>query len=47
MQTGLEKLDLAIEERTKRRLSWLGHVLRVYDIRLARQVVYWESNSTE
>ena len=32
---------------TYRRLRWLADVLHTDDIRLSRQVVYWESNSTK
>ena len=38
-KTGLRKLELIIKER---RLRWLGHVLRMEDSRIPRQVTRWE-----
>jgi len=38
-KTGLWKLELIIKER---RLRWLGHVLRMEDFRIPRQVIQRE-----
>jgi len=38
-KTGLRILELIIKDR---RLSWLGHVLRMEDSRIPRQAVQWE-----
>jgi len=38
-QTGLQKLELVIKERTPR---CLGHVLRMEDSRIPRQAIQWE-----
>jgi len=43
-QTQLEKIDLIIKER---RLRWLGHVLRMDDNRLPKQVVHWTVSGTK
>ena len=36
-QTG-QKLELSVQ---KRRLRWLGHVQRISDDRIAKQVLHW------
>jgi len=40
VQTGQEKLELSVQER---RLRWLGHVPRLSDDRIAKQVLHWVS----
>jgi len=42
-QAQLQKIDLIIK---KRRLRWLGHVLRMDDNRLPRQAVHWDISGT-
>jgi len=37
-QTGQEKLELSVQEH---RLRWLGHVQRMSDDRIAKQVLHW------
>jgi len=37
-QTSQEKLELSVQER---RLRWLGHVQRMRDDRMAKQVLHW------
>ncbi len=40
-RTGLVKLELVVQER---RLRWLGHVLRMEDIRIPKQALLWNEN---